>query len=154
MSDGAGPAEPLRFAQVSDVAAELLRTEGESGRFEFKRTAKALDQSVLVAAANWVALDPERSKVTILVGVDEDLDPTSGLTRGKPVGLPGDLSLQVRRIQDHARTTLPVPVDLRIIEEGVETATPFLRVEVRPTFPPHFDSSGRRVTRYGAMAMS
>lgn len=145
------PAEPLRYAQVSRAARTLLRTEGESGRFEFKRDSKVVDQTVLVAAANWVALEPSRSHVTILVGVDEVLDAETGLTTGKPVGLSGsDLALHMRRIQDYARTTLPVPVGLRIIEEGVKTKTPFLRIEVRPTTAPHFDSAGRRVTRDGA----
>ena len=106
---------------------------------------------MLVAAANWVVLNPSHDYVTILVGVEEVLDEETGLTTGRPVRLSGnDLSTHVRRIQDYASTTRPVPVDIRIIEEGVTTKTPFLRVEVRPTFPPHFDGSGRRVIRHGA----
>ena len=144
-------AEPLRFQRVSATARRLLDTEGESGRFEFKLTAKAVDPTVLVAAANWVALDPTRGHVTILAGVQEVQDDRTGLTTGVPVGLPGgDLSVHVRRIQDFARSTLPVPVSVRIIEEAVATKNAFLRIEVRPTFPPHYDGSGRRVTRDGA----
>jgi hypothetical protein len=106
---------------------------------------------VLVAAANWVSLEPSRTEVTILAGVAEVTDPVTGLTTGKPVGLPGnDLAVHIRRIQDYARATLPVPVSVRIIEEGVSTKTAFLRVEVRPTRAPHFDGSGRRITRDGA----
>jgi len=143
--------EPVRHTQVSAAARKLLATEGESGRFEFKETSKAVDASVLVAAANWVALEPSRSHVTILAGVAEVVDAETGLTTGKPVGLAGnDMAVHARRIQDYARATLPVPVNVRLIEEGVATSTAFLRIEVRPTFPPHFAGSGRRITRDGA----
>jgi hypothetical protein len=141
----------LRYQRVSAAARRLLSQEGESGRFEFKQTSKAVDSSVLVAAANWVSLHPSRTEVTILAGVAEVTDPRTGLTTGEPIGLPGnDLAVHVRRIQDYARATLPVPVSLRIIEEGVSTKAAFLRIEVRPTRPPHFDGSGRRITRDGA----
>jgi hypothetical protein len=154
---GASPAqqptnpEPVRYARVSAAARRIMKTQGESGRFEFKSDSKAVSASVLVAAANWVALEPSRDHVTILVGVEEVRDEETGLTTGRPVRMSGnDLSTHVRRIQDFAAATRPVPVDLRIIEEGAETKTPFLRAEVRPTFPPHFDGTGRRVTRNGA----
>lgn len=144
-------AAPVRYARVSAAARRILQTQGESDQFEFKTDSKATSGTVLVAAANWAALDPGIDAVTILVGVEEVVDDATGLTTGRVVGLGGqDLSIHVRRIQDHAATTRPVPVDVRIIEEGVKTSTPFLRVEVRPTFPPHFDSSGRRVIRNGA----
>lgn len=143
--------EPVRYAQVSGAARRIMKTQGESGRFEFKSDSKAVSASVLVAAANWVALEPSRDHVTILVGVEEVRDEDTGLTTGRPVRMSGnDLSTHVRRIQDFAAATRPVPVDLRIIEEGTKTGTPFLRVEVRPTFPPHFDGTGRRVIRNGA----
>lgn len=143
--------EPVRYAQVSAAARRILKAQGESGRFEFKADSKAASASVLVAAANWVALDPSRGHVSILVGVEEVLDARNGLTTGRPVRMSGnDLSTHVRRIQDFAASTRPVPVDVHIVEEGVNTETPFLRVEVRPTFPPHFDGTGRRVTRNGA----
>ncbi|RYB94440.1 hypothetical protein EUA93_08850 [Nocardioides oleivorans] len=143
--------ERLRFQRVSAAARRLLSREGESGRFEFKQTSKAVDSSVLVAAANWVSLEPSRTEVTILAGVAEVTDPVTGLTTGKPIGLTGnDLAVHVRRIQDYARATLPVPVSVRIIEEGVSTKLAFLRIEVRPTRAPHFDGSGRRITRDGA----
>lgn len=143
--------EPVRYASVSGAARRILSSQGESGRFEFKSDSKAVSASVLVAAANWVALEPTRDQVTILVGVEEVRNEETGLTTGRPVRMSGnDLSTHVRRIQDVAATTRPVPVDLRIIEEGAKTRTPFLRVEVRPTFPPHFDGTGRRVTRNGA----
>lgn len=74
-----------------------------------------------------------------------------GLTTGKPAGLPGtDLAVHIRRVQDYARATLLVPVSVRIIEEGVSTKAAFLRIQVRPTPAPHFDESGRRITRDGA----
>ncbi|GAB3265009.1 hypothetical protein GCM10027425_30270 [Alteromonas gracilis] len=150
-ADGTKSDERLRFQKVSAAARSILSSQGESGRFEFKQTSKAVDSTVLVAAANWVALDSAREKVTILAGVAEIVHPETGLTSGKPVGLSGsDLAVHVRRIQDYGRATLPVPVALRIIEEGVATRTPFLRIEVRPTRAPHFDGSGRRITRDGA----
>lgn len=149
---GTGSAEDrLRFQRVSAAARKMLTREGESGRFEFKQTSKAVDSAVLVAAANWVSLEPSRTQVTILAGVAEVTDPETGLTTGKPVGLAGnDLAVHIRRIQDYARATLPVPVSVRIIEEGAATGTAFLRIEVRPTRAPHFDGSGRRITRDGA----
>lgn len=141
----------LRYQGISAAARRILSREGESGRFEFKQTSKAVDSTVLVAAANWVALESSRNQVTILAGVAEVVDPHTGLTTGKPVGLSGsDLAVHIRRVQDYARATLPVPVSLRIIEEGVSTTTPFLRIEVQPTRAPHFDGSGRRITRDGA----
>ena len=51
--------EQLRFTEVSAAARRLLAAEGESGRFEFKRTSDAVKPDVLVAAANWVALSPD-----------------------------------------------------------------------------------------------
>jgi hypothetical protein len=133
---------------VSETARTLLDTEGESARFEFKRRVDAASPTVLVAAANWVALEPgNRDKVTLLVGVDEDPDDATGLVKGKIVGLK-DLERAATTIQNYARETKPVPVDLTIIEEGVATTTPFLRLEIRPTSPPHYDAEGRRVTRY------
>jgi hypothetical protein len=62
-----------RFDRLSGVTWRFLRTEGESGRFEFKRNADAVGTSVLVAAANGAALEGLGS-VTILVGVDEKRD--------------------------------------------------------------------------------
>lgn len=47
-----------------------------------------------------------------------------------------------------------MPVGLTIVEEGVATDKPFLRLEIRPTFPPHYDGKGRRVTRDGAATRS
>lgn len=142
--------EPTRYQQISAAAARLLATEGESGRFEFKRSSEAVKPDVLVAAANWVALDPERDSVTLLVGVDEVQDPATGLVTGHVRGLTGQLSTHVDRIQQYVRNTDPVPVDVRIIEEAVSTAKPFLRLEIKPTFAPHYDGAGRRVTRQGA----
>ncbi|NMN99869.1 hypothetical protein HH308_01400 [Gordonia sp. TBRC 11910] len=134
---------------MSEEARELLDTEGESGRFEFKRDAAAVKATVLVAAANWVASDRAREMVTLLVGVDEVEDATTGLARGQIRGLP-DLHQSIERIQNVVGDTLPTPVDVTFIEEGTKTDTPFLRLEIRPTYAPHFDSSGRRVTRNNA----
>lgn len=140
-----------RYQQPSAIAREMLKTQGESERCEFKRTAAAVNATVLVAAANWVALSPHtRDKVTVLVGVDENTDPATGLVSGQVVGLKGDLHKHVETIQNHCRDTHPVPVGLRIFEEGVATTTPFLRLEIWPTLAPHFDSGGRRIVRNNA----
>lgn len=144
-------AEPVRHQQVSPEASALLASEGESGRFEFKQTAKAVRPEVLCAAANWVAQDRStRDKVTLLVGVEEVQDAATGLVTGRVV--PGGIKLQqsVETIQNLVRETRPVPVDVRIIEEGAATPTPFLRLEIRPTSPPHYDAEGRRQTRNNA----
>lgn len=138
----------------------MLGEEGESGRFEFKETAEAVDARVLVAAANATILDHVSERyVTILVGVREVADEHSGVVRGEIVGLTQMNDATARRkslekarqkIQSRASETKPVPVGLRIIEEGVDTATPFLRLVVYPTRGPHYTSDGLRVTRYGA----
>lgn len=142
--------EQLRFTAVSAAARRLLAAEGESGRFEFKRTSDAVKPDVLVAAANWVALSPDLEEVTILVGVAEVTDPVTALTTGAVAGLKGPLAGHIERVNNQAKNTFPVPVEVTVIEEAVGTARPFLRVKVRPTAAPHFDGSGRRVTRYGA----
>lgn len=122
---------------------------GESGRYEFKRDAEAVSPRVLATLANWVALDDTREVAHLLVGVDEIEDPSSGLVYGNPCGLPKGLDRAVARLQDLASKTRPIPVDVLIIEEAVAENVPFIRVEVRPTMPPHFDDEGRRQTRQG-----
>lgn len=143
-------ATPLRYHQVSAEATALLKAEGESGRFEFKQTARSVKPEVLCAAANWVALDPSREHVTLLVGVEEKEDPATGLVTGSVIA--GGLNLQkaVETIQNLVRETRPVPVNVTIIEEGVATSAPFVRLEIRPTFAPHYDAEGRRQTRNNA----
>ena len=74
----------------------------------------------------------------------EEADPETGLVTGKVVGLSGDLHRHIETIQNYCRDTHPVPVGVRIIEEGTATRTPFLRLEIWPTFAPHYDSAGRR----------
>lgn len=138
-----------RYTQVSARARRLLDAGGESGRFEFKRDAKAVKAEVLVAAANWAALNPDKQKVTLLVGVDEHADPETGVVTGKVVGLK-DLHKDSETIQNYVRDTHPAPVDVRIVEEGTATSTPFLRLEIAPTLPPHYDNAGRRVIRNNA----
>lgn len=122
---------------------------GESGRYEFKRDADAVSSGLLAALANWVAADPAREVAHLLIGVDEIEEAATGLVTGVPVGLPKGLDKSVSRIQDVASKTRPIPVETLIVEEGVSQATPFIRVEVRPTMPPHFDDQGRRQTRQG-----
>ena len=141
-------ARPTRHRDISADAAVLLEL-GESGRFEFKQDAEAVSPKVLAALANWVALDETREVGHILVGVREVEDPTTGLVYGEPCGLAKGLDKAVMRIQDVASKTRPIPVDAFIIEEGVDTDVPFLRIEIRPTMPPHFDDEGRRQTRQG-----
>jgi hypothetical protein len=113
MSEHQPAPEPLRHQQVSETTRTLLDTEGESGRFEFKRDARAVNPKVLVAAANWAALS-NRDKVTLLVGVDEDKDPVTGLVKGKIEGVP-DLERAIETIQNYCKEIHPVPVrcDLR-----------------------------------------
>jgi hypothetical protein len=137
-----------RYQQMSNEAAMMLAL-GESGRFEFKRETKKVTTSLLAALANWVALDDTRDVAHLLVGVDEVKDPETGLVRGQVYGLAEGLDRAVSRIQDVASNTRPIPVDTFIIEEAVGEGTPFVRVEVRPTMPPHFDAEGRRQTRQG-----
>ena len=122
---------------------------GESGRFEFKRDVDAVTVGLLAALANWVASDPNPDVAHLLVGVDEVEDKATGLVSGVPVGLPRGLDKAVARIQDLASKSRPIPVDVFIVEEGVAEETPFVRVELRPTMPPHFDDQGRRQTRQG-----
>jgi hypothetical protein len=140
----------LRYQQVSREARELLATEGESGRFEFKQTARSVKPEVLCAAANWVALQRgEVEAVTLLVGVGEVKDLNTGLVKGEILGIT-DLETAIQTIQNSIRETRPVPVEVTIIEEGVATSKPFLRIKIRPTFSPHFDAEGRRQTRNNA----
>jgi hypothetical protein len=137
-----------------------LSREGESHRFEFKETAEAVDPRVLTAAANAVLVEEiAEGLVTILVGVKEVADEQTGVVRGEVVGLVkmnderarrASLEKARQKIQSRASETLPVPVGLRIIEEGVDTPAPFLRIEVRPTRAPHYTRDGLRVTRSGA----
>lgn len=140
--------EPSRHQEISAVAQQMLAL-GESGRYEFKRDVEAVTVGLLAALANWVAAEPDREVAHLLVGVDEFEDKTTGLVQGQPFGLPRGLDKAVSRIQDVASKTRPVPVEVFIVEEGVAEPTPFVRVEVRPTMPPHFDDQGRRQTRQG-----
>lgn len=131
------------------ATAQRILALGESGRYEFKRDVDVVTPKLLAALANWVALDPAREVAHLLVGVEEIEDEDTGLVYGQPFGLPRGLDKAVSRIQDMASKTRPIPVDVFIVEEGVFTATPFLRIELRPTMPPHFDDEGRRQTRQG-----
>ncbi|MEU7849908.1 AlbA family DNA-binding domain-containing protein [Micromonospora parva] len=159
-SDATSSSKRLRYQDVSVEARQILSQEGESHRFEFKETAEAVDARVLTAAANAVLVDEiAEGLVTILVGVKEVTDEQTGVVRGEVVGLVkmnderarhASLEKARQKIQSRASETLPVPVGLRIIEEGVDTAAPFLRLEVRPTRAPHYTRDGLRVTRYGA----
>lgn len=141
-------AKRLRYKRLSGSTQGLLRTEGESGRFEFKQTAEAAKQDVLVAAANAAALE-HLTSVTILVGVGERVDETTGAVSGEVLGLQ-DIDRSVEKITNYGQDTWPVPVGLRIIQENLETRKPILRLDVWPTRPPHYTQGGRRVTRYGA----
>lgn len=149
----------LRYQRISTAAREILADSGEAGRFEFKRNADAVSTKVLVAAANAVALEgPSDGAVTVLVGVDEHEDPKSGLVTGQIVGLGEGRDPSSRhgierakaKIRSRAASTQPAPVKLTIVEEGVATALPFLRLLVRPSSAPHYTSEGLRVTRQGA----
>lgn len=140
--------EPSRHQEISAVAQQMLAL-GESGRYEFKRDVEAVTVGLLAALANWVAAEPNREVAHLLVGVDEVEDKTTGLVHGQPFGLPRGLDKAVSRIQDVASKTRPLPVEVFIVDEGVAEPTPFVRVEVRPTMPPHFDDQGRRQTRQG-----
>ena len=139
---------PSRNLTISSEADRMLAA-GESGRFEFKSDVKSVTPRLLATLANWVALDPDREVAHLLVGVEEHTDNATGLVYGKPCVLRGGLDQAVSRIQNVASETRPIPVDTFIVEEAVSQAVPFIRVEVRPTMPPHFDDEGRRQTRQG-----
>lgn len=140
--------EPSRYSTVSQAAQRILAL-GESDRYEFKRDVDVVTPKLLAALANWVSLDPTREAAHLLVGVDEAEDEETGLVYGVPFGLSKGLDKAVARIQDMASKTRPIPVDVRIFEEGVDQVAPFLRVEIRPSMAPHFDDEGRRQTRQG-----
>lgn len=150
----------LRYQRTSGEARRVLNQEGESGRFEFKQTVDAVKPDVLVAAANAVVVDAiQEGFVTILVGVAEKENPTTGAVTGKVIGITNHAQAEARRsrvekaksqIRDRAAATRPVPVDLTIIEENVGTTKPFLRLHVAPSYIPHHTADGKRVTRYGA----
>lgn len=137
-----------RHQKISEESAELLAL-GESGRCEFKRDATAAKPNMLAALANWVALDPDRDVAHLFVGVQEVEDPLTGLVVGEPYGFPKGVEHTVHQIQNFVRDTRPIPVGVVVIEEAVNTATPFLHIEIRPTMPPHYDDEGRRKTREG-----
>jgi hypothetical protein len=141
-------ARQTRHRHASAEAQQMLAL-GESGRYEFKRDADAVTAKVLATLANWVALDPAREVAHLLIGVDEVEDTKTGLVSGVPCGLLKGLDRSVARLQDVASKTRPIPVDVFIVEEAVDEDVPFIRVEVRPTMPPHFDDEGRRQTRQG-----
>lgn len=139
---------PIRHQRLSREAQSILATRGESGRFEFEESADAVTATVMVAAANWSA-QRDGEPVTILVGVREENDPVTGLSFGTIAGV-SRLSREIGKLTSRARDTWPIPVSLTVIEEAVATSSPFLRLEIRATSAPHYDNSGRRVTRDGA----
>lgn len=141
-------AQRSRFQDMSGAARRMLAL-GESGRFEFKRDGDAVTVGLLAALANWVAADPARDVAHLLIGVEEVEDAATGLVSGVPCDLRKGLDRTVARVQDLASRTRPIPVDAFVVEEAVAQDHPFVRVEVRPTMPPHFDDEGRRQTRQG-----
>lgn len=141
-------AQRSRFQDMSGAALQMLAL-GESGRFEFKRDGDAVTVGLLAALANWVAADPARDVAHLLIGVEEVEDAATGLVSGVPCGLRKGLDRTVARVQDLASRTRPIPVDAFVVEEAVAQDHPFVRVEVRPSMPPHFDDEGRRQTRQG-----
>ena len=148
-ASGGNANEPrYRYPRLAEATRRLLRTQGEVGRFEFKQTSEAVTSKVLVAAANAAALEGI-DHVMILVGVGERQDRVTGVVTGEVVGL-SNVEQAKQRITSAAVRTRPVPIGLTIIEENAETKKPILRLEVRPTRPPHFDDNGSRVTRLGA----
>ena len=124
---------------MSSTARRILAL-GESGRYEFKRDVDAVTPKLLAALANWVALDPAQDVAYLLVGVEEVEDKDTGLVSGRPFGLPKGLDKAVARVQDMASKTRPIPVDVFIVEEGVSTTTPFLRIRA----PAHHAAALRR----------
>lgn len=141
-------AEPSRFQQISPVAERVLHA-GESGLFEFKREIEAVTPNLLAALANTVALTEDTIDAQLLVGVAEFKDPSTGVVVGRPYGLMQGLDKAVARVLDVTSKTRPIPVDVFVVEEGVATDHPFLRLVLRPTQPPHYDDQGRRQVRQG-----
>lgn len=137
-----------RYPHSSAPALDML-AGGESGQVEFKRELKSVSPSLLAALANAVALDPARRVAHLLVGVDERKDDETGVVTGVPFGLPRGLEHAVEVILNVAKETRPTPVEVFVVEEATQEQIPFVRVEIQPTTPPHYDGEGRRQTRPG-----
>lgn len=100
---------------------------GESGHYEFKSALNAVTPALFATLANWVALDPSREVAHLLIGVKEQTDDATGLVRGVPSGLPRGLDNAVDVVQNKAKETYPIPVDIFVVEEGTKEAVPFVR---------------------------
>ena len=90
-----------RYEGLSETTRRILSRQCEAGRFEHKRDSESVSTRVLVAAANAAVLERLRS-VTVLVGVAEEQNPTTGAVTGSVVGLP-DVEAAKQRITGSAR---------------------------------------------------
>ncbi len=117
----------------------------EHACLDFKANINPLTDEYLAMMANAAALGSEPYAI-VLVGVAEERDAQSRTTSGRVVGIAGDLHQAAERIAQRASMTKPTPVGIDIFEENVGSK-PILRVEIRPTMPPHYDQRGRRATR-------
>jgi len=140
------PPERRRWSGLSRTTEGLLAVSpDENDCLDLKAIAQPLTDHYLATMANAAALRGE-GHATVLVGVGERNDPTSGITTGEIAGLTGDLHQAGETISQRASMTKPSLVRIEIFEENVDSA-PILRVEIIPTMPLHYDQAGRRSTR-------
>lgn len=103
----------------ADTGSEaILGRSGEAGRFEFKSDERAVTPKVLVAAANACIIERLES-VTILLGVSEDQDHSTGAVTGRVVGI-STVDRIKGQLRARARSTGPVPVGVELYEEYAE----------------------------------
>lgn len=98
----------------ADTGSEaILGRSGEAGRFEFKSDERAVTPKVLVAAANACIIERLES-VTILLGVSEGQDHSTGAVTGRVVGI-STVDRIKGQLRARARPTGPVPVGVRAL---------------------------------------
>ncbi len=137
-----------RLRGLSGETRRLLASEGGPERFDFNETPDALTTSVLVAAANAAALDGLQH-VSILVGARVARDPSTHVVTGQVIGIEA-VDTAHERIVRLASEISPNAPDVSVYVENLKTSKPILRLQIRPTRPPHRDALGAWVARPGA----
>ncbi|GAA1214992.1 ATP-binding protein [Rhodoglobus aureus] len=122
---------------------EALFRAGEQPHIEFKSQMIQKELAKQVAAgANYVAFLPSAKVHTILFGVAEKDDESTGVTAGEIIGLFSDTGaparlddLQLQIEQSILGKIQPKP-DIVLYQENT-SSLPILVLEIRPTTPPH-----------------